>query len=122
MDQPAKFWDRVAERYSKRPIADEAAYQKKLQVTREYFRPDMEIVEFGRGQTHCFRWSPSVSVYRLPAIDTDDFQWSWTHWSISAPGHINPGCILFPHSYFGRHHPCWWLHIKSVPRSCEVQL
>lgn len=45
----SKFWDKIAERYSKRPVADEAAYQKKLQVTREYFRPDMEVLEFGCG-------------------------------------------------------------------------
>ncbi len=53
MDQPTKFWDKIAERYSKQPIADEAAYQKKLKVTREYFRPDMEVLEFdcGTGST-----------------------------------------------------------------------
>ncbi len=49
MVQGAKFWDRLAERYSKKPITDEAAYQKKLEVTREYFRPDMEVLEFGCG-------------------------------------------------------------------------
>lgn len=49
MDQSAKFWDKIAVRYSKRPVSDEAAYQKKLQVTREYFRPDMEVLEFGCG-------------------------------------------------------------------------
>ena len=49
MNQSSKFWDKIAERYSRRPVADEAAYQKKLQVTREYFRPDMEILEFGCG-------------------------------------------------------------------------
>ncbi len=49
MDRSARFWDKIAERYSKRPIADEAAYQKKLQITREYFRPDMEVLEFGCG-------------------------------------------------------------------------
>ncbi len=49
MAQSAKFWDRVAERYSKQPVADEAAYQKKLQVAREYFRRDMEVLEFGCG-------------------------------------------------------------------------
>jgi len=49
MDRSAKFWDKIAERYSKRPIADEAAYQKKLQVTREYFQPDMKVLEFGCG-------------------------------------------------------------------------
>jgi len=49
MDQSDKFWDKIAERYSKQPIADEAEYQKKLQVTRQYFRPDMAVFEFGCG-------------------------------------------------------------------------
>jgi 2-polyprenyl-3-methyl-5-hydroxy-6-metoxy-1,4-benzoquinol methylase len=50
MNREAKFWDRHAEGYSKRPVSDEAVYQKKLQVTREYFRPDMEVLEFGCAQ------------------------------------------------------------------------
>ena len=49
MSRSARFWDRVAERYSKSPIADEAAYRKKLQVSRDYFRPDMTVLEFGCG-------------------------------------------------------------------------
>ena len=49
MHQPSKFWDKNAERYAKRPVADEAAYQKKLQITRDYLRPDMEVLEFGCG-------------------------------------------------------------------------
>ena len=49
MDQSAKFWDKLAERYSKKPIADEAAYQKKLDVTREYLCPDMDVLEIGCG-------------------------------------------------------------------------
>ena len=49
MHQPSKFWDRIAEGYAKKPVADEAAYQKKLAVTREYLRPDMEVLEFGCG-------------------------------------------------------------------------
>ena len=49
MNQSAKFWDKIAERYSRRPIADEAAYHRKLQVTREYFHPDMQVLEFGCG-------------------------------------------------------------------------
>ena len=44
-----RFWDRIAERYAKKPVGDEAAYQKKLAVTREYFRPDMEVLEIGCG-------------------------------------------------------------------------
>lgn len=49
MSQSARFWDRIAVRYSKQPIADEAAYQKKLQVTREYLHSDMNVLELGCG-------------------------------------------------------------------------
>lgn len=50
MTKPSsRFWDRVANRYSRQPVADEAAYQKKLRVTQEYLRPDMEVLEFGCG-------------------------------------------------------------------------
>ncbi|MGB5636779.1 MAG: methyltransferase domain-containing protein [Waterburya sp.] len=49
MNYSAKFWNKIAEGYSRQPIADEAAYQKKLQVTQEYFKPEMEVLEFGCG-------------------------------------------------------------------------
>ena len=49
MAQSTKFWDKIAEKYSKQPIADQASYEKKLAVTREYLRPDMEALEFGCG-------------------------------------------------------------------------
>jgi ubiquinone/menaquinone biosynthesis C-methylase UbiE len=44
-----KFWDRIAKRYEKKPVGDEAAYQRKLATTREYFRPDMQVLEIGCG-------------------------------------------------------------------------
>ncbi|OGB23768.1 MAG: SAM-dependent methyltransferase [Burkholderiales bacterium RIFCSPLOWO2_02_FULL_57_36] len=68
MDQSAKFWDRMAERYSKLPIADEAAYQKKLQVTRGYFRLDMEVLEFGCG-TGSTAITHAPYVKHIQAID-----------------------------------------------------
>ncbi len=49
MDRSTRFWDRIAKRYSTQPIADEEAYQRKLKITRGYFRPDMEVLEFGCG-------------------------------------------------------------------------
>lgn len=49
MNASAKFWNKVADGYAKQPIADEAAYQKKLQVTRQYFQPSMNVLEFGCG-------------------------------------------------------------------------
>ncbi len=68
MNQPSKFWDRIADRYSKRPIADEGAYQKKLQVTREYLEPDMEILEFGCG-TGSTAITHAPYVKHIQAID-----------------------------------------------------
>ena len=49
MARTAKFWDGIAERYSKQPIADEASYQRKLEVTRTYLHSDMDVLEFGCG-------------------------------------------------------------------------
>lgn len=49
MDMTTRFWDRIADKYARSPIADEAAYQTKLDITRSLFRPDMELLEFGCG-------------------------------------------------------------------------
>ncbi len=49
MQKDAKFWDRHAAGYAKKPVRDEAAYQKKLAVTREYLGPEMDVMEFGCG-------------------------------------------------------------------------
>lgn len=49
MDASVKFWNRTAERYAKRPIADQETYRKKLTVTQFYLRPEMEVLEFGCG-------------------------------------------------------------------------
>lgn len=45
----ALFWNLLATKYAKSPVADEAAYQRKLEVTRGYFKPDMEVLEIGCG-------------------------------------------------------------------------
>lgn len=49
MTSPSIFWDRIAARYAKAPIADEAAYRQKLAITRDYLRPEMDVLEFGCG-------------------------------------------------------------------------
>ena len=68
MNQSPKFWDRIAYRYSKRPITDEAAYQKKLEVSRGYFKPDMEVLEFGCG-TGSTAIAHAPFVKHIQAID-----------------------------------------------------
>lgn len=63
-----RFWDRTAQKYARRPIADEAAYQTKLEVTRGYFRPDMELLEFGCG-TGSTAITHAPHVRHITAID-----------------------------------------------------
>lgn len=45
----AKFWDKNADRYSKSTISNQAAYEKKLEITQSYFTPDMDVLELGCG-------------------------------------------------------------------------
>ena len=49
MSQSSRFWDKVADKYAKKPVPDEAVYQQKLKISREYFRPDMDVLELGCG-------------------------------------------------------------------------
>ena len=49
MVSSTRFWDLIAKRYSRTPITDESAYQKKLEITQTYFNADTEVLEFGCG-------------------------------------------------------------------------
>jgi len=49
MSRDSSFWDRMAERYARRKISNEAVYQQKLDVTRRYLSPDEEVLELGCG-------------------------------------------------------------------------
>jgi len=67
----ARFWDRIAKRYAASPVADEAAYEKKLQITQGYFTPESEVLEFGCGTgTTAVRHAPHVKHIR--AIDVSE--------------------------------------------------
>jgi len=65
------IWDRMANRYEKSPVSDEAAYQKKLQVTQTYFKPDMRVLEFGCG-TGSTAIVHAPYVEHITAIDFSD--------------------------------------------------
>ena len=69
MEKSTNFWDRIAERYSKKPVADEAVYQEKLRITREYFQPHMEVLEFGCG-TGSTAIAHAPHVKHIQAIDS----------------------------------------------------
>jgi ubiquinone/menaquinone biosynthesis C-methylase UbiE len=49
MVKSIEFWDKKAESYAKSPIADEATYNEKLELTRTYFTPQSQVMEFGCG-------------------------------------------------------------------------
>lgn len=65
----ARFWDRMAERYAQMPVRDEATYLRKLEITREYFRPDMEVLEVGCG-TGSTAIAHAPFLHHIHAIDT----------------------------------------------------
>ena len=71
MNREAAFWNKLADKYSRRPVADEAAYQKKLEVTREYFKPDMEVLEIGCGTgSTAIAHAPYVGHIRATDLST----------------------------------------------------
>lgn len=45
----ARFWDRLADKYARQPVADEATYQEKLRRTRGYLSPGSRVLEVGCG-------------------------------------------------------------------------
>lgn len=68
MAHTACFWDRIADGYAKRPVADQDSYERKLATTQRYLRPDMEVLEFGCGTgTTALHHAPRVKHIR--AID-----------------------------------------------------
>ncbi|MFT3927042.1 MAG: methyltransferase domain-containing protein [Myxococcales bacterium] len=45
----AKFWDDIAEKYAKKPVANVQAFERKKAITREQLRPDSKVLEIGCG-------------------------------------------------------------------------
>lgn len=59
-----RFWNRMADGYARRPVADEDSYRKKLAMTQERLRPDMDVLEIacGTGST-AIEHAPHVRHY-----------------------------------------------------------
>jgi len=62
------FWDRHAEKYAQRKIANPDAYQVKLERTRHYFTPESVVLEFGCG-TGSTALLHAPSVKKIVATD-----------------------------------------------------
>ncbi len=65
----ARFWNRIAKKYARDPVGDQASYEYKLDQTAKRLRPDMEVLEFGCGTgTTALIHGP-----RVAHIDATDF-------------------------------------------------
>ncbi|MFT7582792.1 MAG: hypothetical protein ACI9MR_004475 [Myxococcota bacterium] len=60
MDRSTRFWDRVADRYARRPISNPEAYEKKLAWTRGYRRLSQACSSTALAQAR-----PYSSMHRL---------------------------------------------------------
>jgi 2-polyprenyl-3-methyl-5-hydroxy-6-metoxy-1,4-benzoquinol methylase len=71
MTADARFWNRIARRYARTPIADPASYEHKLDLTRRYLDESMDVLEVGCGTGGTARLhAPFVRSFR--AIDVSE--------------------------------------------------
>lgn len=49
MDLLPTFWDRIAEEYAAKPVADQAAFERKIAVMRRHLGPRDRVVDLGCG-------------------------------------------------------------------------
>lgn len=68
MQQTAQFWDKIANDYAKKPIANESAYEKKLALTKACLRPSDVILDVGCG-TGSLALELAPLVAEIHAID-----------------------------------------------------
>ena len=65
----ARFWDRIAKRYARKPVADQQAYQTKLAKTNSNLRPTDRVLEIGCGTgTTAIHHAPRVTHIRATDI------------------------------------------------------
>jgi len=63
-----RFWNRIASFYAKQPIADPDSYERKLEITAGFLRPDMRVLEFGCG-TGGTALRHAARVKKIGAVD-----------------------------------------------------
>jgi len=64
MPSTAAFWNRIAPKYARTPIANEQVYRRKLEITQCYLKPEMRVLEFGCGTgTTALHHAPFVREY-----------------------------------------------------------
>lgn len=66
-----RFWNRIAKRYAKGAISDQASYDRKLRETAALMRPDMTVLEIGCG-TGSTALHHAANVEKIFATDLSD--------------------------------------------------
>ncbi len=67
-NHPHPFWDNIAEKYAKKPVADPAAYEEKLARIRAALRAEHRVLEVGCGTgSTALRLAPAVT--KITATD-----------------------------------------------------
>ena len=68
MHDPSRFWDKVADKYSRKPVRDQASYEKTLDCTRRHLSASDAVLEVGCGTgTTALTLAPCVN--RITATD-----------------------------------------------------
>jgi ubiquinone/menaquinone biosynthesis C-methylase UbiE len=71
MADPAEFWDKAADKYSKKPVKDMENYRKTLDCTRRYLSASDEVLEVGCGTgTTALLLAPSVKQFTATDISS----------------------------------------------------
>lgn len=79
MKNDDRFWNPRARKYAATPVADEAAYEKKLEKTREYLTPQSRVLEFGCGTgTTAVRHAPYVKEIVATDISERMIEIAWS--------------------------------------------
>ncbi len=71
MADPARFWNRIADKYAKHPISDRPAYRRKLDETQKRLSADMRVLEVGCG-TGSTAIEHAPHVERIHATDLSE--------------------------------------------------
>ena len=66
-----RFWDRIAPKYARDPVRDEAAYAHKLALTQAHLHPGMSLLELGCG-TGSTALAHAPHVASIDAVDVSD--------------------------------------------------
>lgn len=79
MKNDDRFWNPRARKYAETPVADEAAYERKLEKTREYFTPQSRVFEFGCGTgTTAVKHAPYVKEIVATDVSERMIEIAWS--------------------------------------------